>query len=153
MLPAATDPGGATKQEKKKRKGKKPNPNPLITWVKITEFILSFFFYFEGPYPSISAYHNANPLSIKKSINSKTPLCILLEISAYTTAWCIFKAWGTTQTCLKAAELLNDIKYQAASSSYAQLCSTSVKHLRRGWLCLQFLRRKQTLTTFILQKR
>lgn len=91
-----------------------------------------FFFYFEELYPSISAYHNVNPPSFK-SLNFKIPLYIKkFRTLVYTTAWCIFTAWGTTQVCLKAAELQYSVKCQAGSSSYAQLCFTSVKHLRRG---------------------
>lgn len=74
---------------KKKRKKKS-----LITWVKITGFIifLDFFFYFEELYPSASAYHNVNPPSFKSS-NFKIPLYIKkFRILVYTTAWCIFTA-------------------------------------------------------------
>lgn len=45
---------------------------------KITGFLLfhNFFnYYFEEPYPLISAYHNVKTLSFKKSLNFKIPLC------------------------------------------------------------------------------
>lgn len=45
---------------------------------KITGFLLfhDFNYYFEEPYPLVSAYYNVKPLSFKKSLNFKIPLCI-----------------------------------------------------------------------------